>query len=152
MPTSPQPTNRDVTVNRSIRIPECEFVFSYSRSSGPGGQNVNKVNTKVTLRWNVTESPSLPPAVKQRFLRAYSARLTDSGELILNGQKTRSQSSNVLDCLQRLQQLVAAVAVAPKIRRKTKPSRGSKERRLKSKRLKSSVKKNRRDSKRPSAD
>ncbi|MCL4118592.1 UNVERIFIED_CONTAM: hypothetical protein GTU68_006475 [Idotea baltica] len=152
MTTAPYQPNRDVVVNRFIRIPGSEFTLTYSRSSGPGGQNVNKVNTKVTLRWNVRDTTSLPFAVKQRFLVHYASRLTVVGELVLNSQKTRSQSSNAMDCLQRLRQLVAAVAVAPKVRRKTRPSRASKERRLESKRRKSSVKKNRRDSKRPSYD
>jgi ribosome-associated protein len=149
MTTAPNNSNRDVIVNRWIRIPGSEFTLTFSRSSGPGGQNVNKVNTKVTLRWNVTDSPTLPAAVKQRFLRYYAARITESGELVINSQKTRSQPSNASDCLQRVHQLIAAVAVAPKIRRKTRPSKGSRERRLESKRQRSSLKRNRRDSKRP---
>ena len=152
MTTAPYNLNRDIIVNRWIRILGSEFTLTYSRSSGPGGQNVNKVNTKVTLRWNVTDSPSLPAAVKQRFLRHYAARITESGDLVINSQKTRSQSSNAIDCRQRVQQLITAVAVAPKVRRKTRPSKGSKERRLESKRQRSSLKRHRRDSKRPPGD
>jgi ribosome-associated protein len=121
-------------VNARIQIPLAEFEFTYARSSGPGGQNVNKVNSKATLRWGVRRSPSLPDDVKERFLAAYGSRVTTEGEILIVSQKFRDQAKNVDDCLAKLREMLAAVAVAPRKRRPTKPTRGSRERRLREKR------------------
>jgi ribosome-associated protein len=131
-------------VTRSIRIPRSELQFRFVRSSGPGGQNVNKVNTKACLRWNVAESPSLTEAVRQRFTKKYRRRITQDGELVMTSQRYRDQGRNVQDCLDKLTELVRTVAIVPKPRKKTKPSRASKERRLKSKRERSGRKQTRR--------
>lgn len=120
-------------VNSRIQIPLREFDFSFSASGGPGGQNVNKVATKVTLRWNISESPSLPDDVRQRFLKKYHRRITTDGELVLYSTRFRNQGRNVADCLSRLRELLLEVATPPRKRRPTKPTRGSKERRLKDK-------------------
>lgn len=133
-----------------ISIPDSEFQFTFVRSSGPGGQNVNKVNTKAMLRWPFTASPSLSGAVRARFLARYSSRLTIAGELIITSQRFRDQGKNRDDCLEKLREMLAAIAVAPIRRRKTKPSRGSVERRLTQKRQISGRKQQRRD--RPSSD
>jgi ribosome-associated protein len=128
----------------SIDIPIEEFEFTYARSGGPGGQNVNKVNSKAILRWSVTTSPSLPEAVRQRFLQKFSSRLTIEGELIITSQKYRDQARNVEDCMTKLQEMIASVAAAPIIRRKTKPTRASVERRVDSKKKTSAKKSQRR--------
>lgn len=127
-----------------IRVPLEEFEFTFARSSGPGGQNVNKVNSKALLRWNPTTSPSLPDDVRRRFLQQYATRLTTVGELVLQSERYRDQRQNIDDCLQKVREMLLAVARPPKTRKKTKPSRGSKERRLDSKRRDSAKKQNRR--------
>ena len=130
-------------VNARIRIPLEEFEFSYARSSGPGGQNVNKVNSKATLRWSARQSVSLPPDVRERFLIRFGSRLTNEGDLLITSQCYRDQGRNVDDCLEKLREMLLAVAVAPKKRRPTKPSRAAKERRLESKQQQSRKKERR---------
>lgn len=134
----------ELEVEGGLRIPLREFSFSYARSSGPGGQNVNKVNTKVQLRWDVTHSPSLSEAVRQRFLDSFGSRVTNDGELVLSSTRYRDQARNQEDCLEKLRQMLASVARPPKTRRKTKPTRGSVRRRLESKKRKSEKKEGRR--------
>ena len=136
-------------INEQIRIPRSEFHFTYARSGGPGGQNVNKVNSKAVLRWDARHSPSLPPAVRDRFLSKFSSRLTKDGHLVLHSQKSRDQQTNADDCLQRLKSMLLQVAQAPVKRRKTRRSRGSIERRLQNKKAKSLTKRLR---KRPAMD
>lgn len=132
----PTPSRDDETliVRPGLEIPTSEFEFTFMRSSGPGGQNVNKVSTKARLRWPVEQTESLPEAVKERFTSRYHRRLTNEGELILTSQRYRDQTKNVGDCLLKLRELIDAVVDVPKPRKKTKPTRGSKERRLKDKR------------------
>jgi ribosome-associated protein len=127
-----------------LSIPLREFVITYARSGGPGGQNVNKVNSKATLRWAAATSPSLPEEVRHRLLARYSRRLTAEGELLVTSQRFRDAGRNTADCLEKLRQMLQAVAVAPKTRRPTKPSRASKRRRLEAKRRQASRKTNRR--------
>ena len=131
-------------VDHRIQIPFAEFDFSFSRSGGPGGQNVNKVNSKVTLRWNITKSPTLPGDVLERFVQRYRRRITNDGEFVMHSERYRDQGRNVADCLEKLRELLLEVAVAPKKRKPTKPTRGSKERRLKDKRAASERKARRR--------
>jgi ribosome-associated protein len=123
----------DLTVSPRIKIPGSELDFTYTRSSGPGGQNVNKVSSKAVLRWKPGESQGLSEGVRERFLALYGSRLTNDGELILSSQRSRDRLKNIADCLNRLSALILAVAVAPKTRRPTKPSKGSIERRIKAK-------------------
>jgi ribosome-associated protein len=129
-----------LVVNRRIQIPRAELDMQFSRSSGPGGQNVNKVNSKVTLRWQVTTSESLPEDVRARFCSRYQGRINKRGELILHSQTYRDQEKNIDDCLSRLRQMLLEVAVAPRTRRPTKPTRGSKLRRLRDKKARSDKK------------
>lgn len=134
-----------LVVDSRLRIPLKEFEFSFARSGGPGGQNVNKLNTKATLRWPIAASESLPPAVKQRFLESYATRISNDGELIITSQRFRDQGRNIDDCLEKLREMLAAVATPPKKRRPTRPTKASKERRLNEKRATSQKKQRRRD-------
>jgi ribosome-associated protein len=136
---------RSLVVNSRIQIPRQEFHFTFVRSSGPGGQNVNKVNTKAVLRWAIGSSQDLPEDVRQRFLKRFRNRVTSTGDVVISSQQFRNQARNVADCLARLREMLASVAVPPVRRRRTKPSRGSVERRLKNKHAQSK-KKSRRSS------
>ena len=131
-------------VSPRIRVPCGEFAWSAARSSGPGGQNVNKVNSKVTLRWKLVESPSIPADVRDRFVAAYRRRMTNEGELILSSDRFRDQLKNVGDCLEKLQELLRSVATAPKPRRAVKPTKASKRRRIADKRERTVTKERRR--------
>jgi ribosome-associated protein len=130
-------------VTPHLRIPLREFVFTYARSGGPGGQNVNKVNSKAVLRWTAA-SPSLPEDIRRRFLARYGRRLTAEGDLLITSQRYRDASRNAADCLEKLRQMLFAASVVPKTRRPTKPSRSSQRRRLETKRRKSGRKQSRR--------
>lgn len=130
-------------VNDRISIPFTEFDFTFARSGGPGGQNVNKVNSKVTLRWDVEKSPTLPPDVLARFRAKYPRRMTKDGELVMHSQRYRDQGRNVADCLEKLRELLLEVAVAPRKRRPTRRTKGSVERRLSDKKQQSAKKQNR---------
>src|SRR5271168_3775823 len=100
---------RLLTINSRLRIPLDEFEFTFARSSGPGGQNVNKVSSKALLRWPVAASPSLPAEVKERLLTRYRARITGAGELLVTSQRFRDQGRNIDDCLEKLRELLASV-------------------------------------------
>jgi ribosome-associated protein len=136
-------------ISPRIRIADDELRFSFARSSGPGGQNVNKVNTKAVLRWAVQSSPSLPDDVRQRFMARYGRRLTVAGEIVINSQRFREQGQNQRDCLEKLRELIAAVAVPPKRRKPTKPTKASHVRRRAEKHTHSLKKQHRR---RPTSD
>lgn len=131
-------------VSPRIRVACGEFSWSVARSSGPGGQNVNKVNSKVTLRWPLLESDSIPADVRDRFVAAYRRRLTNEGELVLSSERFRDQQKNVNDCLEKLRELIQAVATVPKPRRAVKPTKASKRRRLADKRERTTTKERRR--------
>lgn len=126
-----------LVVSERIRVPMNEFQFTYARSQGPGGQNVNKVNTKAMLRWPVSQNKSLPTDVRTRFLDRYKRRITADGDFIITSQRYRDQGRNVTDCLDKLRQLIADVAKPPTPRKATKPTRGSKVRRRKAKEVQS---------------
>jgi ribosome-associated protein len=131
-------------INNRLRIPDDEFSWTFVCSGGPGGQNVNKVASKAVLRWNVVASPSLPDDVKNRLQQQQRRRITGDGDLLITSQRYRDQERNRLDCLDKLAEMVRAAAVAPKARRKTKPSRGARERRLEAKKRRSALKASRR--------
>lgn len=135
-----------LTIGPTVSIPDDELVERFVRASGPGGQNVNKVATAVELRFDVVNSPSLPEPVRARLLARRDRRLTDEGVLVLSAQRFRTQDRNREDARERLAALIAAVLVPPKKRIATKPTKGSKERRLGEKRERSTVKKQRRSS------
>lgn len=133
-----------LTINQRIAIPLSEFQWEFARSGGPGGQNVNKVNSKAILRWSPRTSPSLPEPVRARLLNAVESRLTGEGELIITSQQTRDQGRNMDDCLEKLRVLVLAAAAPPKIRRATRPTLASKVRRVEAKTRRSAAKRLRR--------
>jgi len=108
-----------------MKIPPKELDFTFSRSSGAGGQNVNKLNTKVTLTWNFTKSEALSERVKKRFQAKYSRYLTAEGLYKITSQRFRNQSRNIADCINKLEEMIEEVCVEPKRRIKTKPTKGS---------------------------
>jgi ribosome-associated protein len=97
-------------VNQHISIPRSEFKFTYARSPGPGGQNVNKLNTKAILRWHLESSPSVPNAVKARFRSRFPTRINAAGEVMITSHEHREQASNAAACLERLRDLLLKVA------------------------------------------
>ncbi|MDX2037781.1 MAG: alternative ribosome rescue aminoacyl-tRNA hydrolase ArfB [Isosphaeraceae bacterium] len=131
-------------VDDRIVIPESEIAVEVSRSGGPGGQNVNKVASKVQIRWNPAASASLPEPVRARLLAAVGSKLTKEGELLISSSRTRDQGRNLEDCLEKLRNLILASVKPPKVRRATKPTFGSQVRRVASKIKRSAAKKNRR--------
>lgn len=133
-----------LAINEQITIPEDELSWSYARSGGPGGQNVNKVASKAVLRWQAARTTCLPLEAKARLLQHQRSRLTTEGELLIVGQRFRDQERNRQDCLERLRGLVLQALIAPKPRKVTKPSRASKARRVATKRRNAGVRQARR--------
>ena len=130
-------------VTAKIMIHENEFEFSAARSSGPGGQNVNKVNSKVVLRWRVLESPCLPLEVKARFFSKFGNRINSEGALIIASEEFRDQVRNRQACLNKLKAMLLEVASPPKTRKKSRPTRSSVERRKQGKRIQGEKKRQR---------
>lgn len=124
-------------------IPEDELSWSYARSSGPGGQNVNKVASKAILRWSLAASPSVSDAVKARLRLAHPAYVTVEGDFLISSQEFRDQERNRERCREKLASILEAASKIPKARVKTKPSRSAQRRRVEGKRLQA-VKKSRR--------
>jgi ribosome-associated protein len=129
----------DLRISASLRVPAWELSEAFVRSSGPGGQNVNKVSSAVQLTWQVSAS-SLPADVKARFQKLYASRITADGRLMLEASEHRSQLQNRQAARARLAEMIAKAAVAPKRRIKTKPTAGSVRRRITSKKKRGEVK------------
>ncbi len=129
-----------IRINDTISIDEAEISETFIRSSGPGGQNVNKLATAVQLRFDVRHSPSLSHEVRTRLERLAGKRLTRDGVLVITAQRHRTQERNRDDALTRLVELIRAAAVRPTPRRPTRPTLGSKVRRLEGKKRRSGVK------------
>ncbi|MBI1209011.1 MAG: aminoacyl-tRNA hydrolase [Azospirillum sp.] len=122
-----------IEITRSIAIDEREIEESFIRASGPGGQNVNKLSTAVQIRFNVRHSPSLPTVVRERLERLAGRRLTRDGVLVITAQRFRTQDRNRQDALDRLVELIREATVVPIHRRPTRPTLGSRQRRLEAK-------------------
>ena len=133
-----------IPVTPHITIDEREIEESFVRSSGPGGQNVNKLSTAVQPRFDVRHSPSLPPDVRARLERLAGSKLTRDGELVIIAQSHRTQARNRQDALDRLLELIRKAAVAPIKRRPTRPTKASRERRIEGKKRRAGIKRQRR--------
>jgi ribosome-associated protein len=133
-----------IRITTRIAIDEREIEESFVRASGPGGQNVNKLATAVQLRFNVRASPTLPDDVQARLERLAGSRLTRDGYLVIIAQRHRTQGRNREDALQRLIDLIRRAAIAPRLRRPTKPTKAARERRVEAKKHRAGVKQMRR--------
>jgi len=134
-----------IEIAPSIQISEQEFEFTFIRSPGPGGQNVNKVSSAVQLRFDVRQTPSLPVDVKQRLMKLAGKRMTSGGILVIEAKQYRLQEQNRRAAQERLIRLIQRAIEPPKPRHKTRPTRASVEQRLETKRKRAEIKRMRRD-------
>lgn len=132
-----------IPVDGGISLDENELQWSFVRSSGPGGQNVNKVSTAVQLRFDAARSPSLPEEVRVRLLRLAGKRVAGEGVVVIEARRHRSQEQNRRDALDRLVDLIRKASSRPKPRRKTRPTGASRRRRLERKRRRGEIKRRR---------
>ncbi|HLW24564.1 MAG TPA: alternative ribosome rescue aminoacyl-tRNA hydrolase ArfB [Steroidobacteraceae bacterium] len=130
-------------VTPGLSIPEEELEWKFIRASGPGGQNVNKVSSAVQLRFLLPQNSTLPAAVRARLVRLAGRRIVEDGTLLISARNERSQEQNRRAALERLQALIRAAVIEPKPRRKTRPTAASRERRIESKKHRSSTKRGR---------
>jgi ribosome-associated protein len=133
-----------IIITDAIVLDENEFEFTYTRASGPGGQNVNKISSAVQLRFDLAKNMSLPKGVKLRLEKLAGSRLTSEGTLRIHAQRYRTQAQNRQDAINRLVALIRQAAVPPKKRRRTRPPAAAKARRLEKKKKRSETKRLRR--------
>ena len=133
----------DLLINSNLSLPLHEMQLTASRSSGPGGQHVNTTDSRIQLRWNIKTSPTLSTYQRNILLRVMASRVTEDGDLILACDTNRSQRRNREEVLQRLAAMVRTALIPPKPRKKTKPTRASREKRLDLKKRRSDLKKGR---------
>ncbi|MBN1894467.1 aminoacyl-tRNA hydrolase [bacterium] len=129
-----------IKIGRSIVLDDRELKFFFIRSSGPGGQNVNKVSTAVQLRFHAAASKNLPEEVRHRLIRLAGKKMTRSGTLVITAGRFRSQDMNRADAVERLTRLIRKACETPKPRKKSKPTAASVERRLEAKKRRSGIK------------
>jgi len=146
-----EPTN-SIRIGPGVFVHRSDLRFAFSRSSGPGGQNVNKLSTRAELRVPVSKIVGMDEQAAARLRAMAGRRLTAEDEIMLVADTTRSQQDNKAECIERLSELVLRAIVRPKTRRKTKPSRGAKERRLAGKKKDSQTKSLRRSRRSPGHD
>jgi ribosome-associated protein len=135
------PDHNGLFIRHGLVIPDAELDESFIQSSGPGGQNVNKVASAVQLRFDVARSPSLPEAVRAAILARSDARLDKEGTLTITARRFREQARNRADARARLAELIRAAATPPKPRRATRPTHASKKRRAEAKQRRGQIKK-----------
>ncbi len=133
-----------IQITPDLALDESEIEYKFIRSSGPGGQNINKVSTAVQLRWNLGSSSCLPDHVRRRLIRLAGSRVSKEGVLIIEARRFRTRERNRRDALHRLVELIRKAAQKRKIRHSTKPTGAAKKRRLESKRRRSEIKRLRR--------
>lgn len=129
-----------IAVAPGIEVPAVELEIRYVRSSGPGGQNVNKTSTKAVVRWNVRSAAGVRDDVKGRFVARFASRITAAGDILVTSDRFRDQPRNLEDCLAKLAAMLTEVAVAPTRRKATRPGRAAKERRIQTKKTRGAVK------------
>ena len=127
-------------INADITIKSAEIRFDFVRSSGPGGQNVNKVASAVQLRFDIGKSTSIPDGIKPRLIKLAGKRVNSEAILLIDARTSRSQSQNRVEALERLKTLILKALHKPKPRRKTRPTAASKEKRLRSKKIRGNLK------------
>lgn len=133
-----------IEVTPTLKLSESEIQYEFIRASGPGGQNVNKVASSVQLRFDVRNSPSLFPDVKERLIKLAGSRMTDEGVLIIEAKRYRTQEQNRFDAIQRLITLIQKALEKPKVRRATRPSLTAKAARVGDKKKHGEIKRTRR--------
>jgi ribosome-associated protein len=134
-----------LVIRPDLVIPDEEFEWRFMRASGPGGQNVNKVSSAAQLRFLLAANTSLPADAKRRLRRLAGHRLVDDGSILIAARSERSQEQNRREALGRLEALIREALIEPKVRKRTRPTKGSKERRLDSKKRRGSTKQGRQD-------
>lgn len=136
-----------ITIHDNLAIPDEEVEWSYARSGGPGGQNVNKVSSKAVMRWRAAASAiPIPLAAWERMKGRFPSRFTAEGDVLITSQEHRDQERNRQSCLEKLIEMIRGSLIEPTVRKKTKPGKGAKRRRLADKKLNSAKKQSRRTS------
>ncbi len=131
---------KQIIINSSLTIHSSEITYRFNRSSGPGGQNVNKVNSKVQLVWNLANSTSVSDSMRERIAKRLSSQINRFGEFSVSSDRTRSQKLNRDDCLAKFISQIQNALKIPKTRRATKPTRASKEKRITNKKHRGEIK------------